>query len=138
MELTGRLTGDAVVKTLPDERQVVNFSIAINDYVKRKEEKEGKEFTLYVSCGYWKSTGVASKLLKGTIVEVSGRMYVRAYMGTDNEPKASLNIHCNSIKVHGSRGVNNSSSSDILEPSTGESKIENIAAITEPAEDLPF
>lgn len=138
MELTGRLTGDAVIKTLPDERQVVNFSIAINDYVKRKEEKEGKEFTLYVSCGYWKSIGVASKLLKGTIVEVSGRMYVRAYLGTDNEPKASLNIHCNSIKMHGSRGVNSSSSPDVMEPSTGETQIENIVAITEPAEDLPF
>ena len=139
MELTGGLTGDAVVKTLPDERQVVNFSIAINDYVKRRDEKEGKEFTLYISCSYWKSTGVASKLLKGTIVEVSGRMYVRAYMGTDSEPKASLNLHCNTIKVHGSKGRKESdSSASATDIQTEETKIENIAAITEPAEDLPF
>jgi len=31
MEITGRLTGDATVKTLSGERKVVNFSIAIND-----------------------------------------------------------------------------------------------------------
>ena len=31
MELVGRLTADAKVSTLKDERKVVNFSIAIND-----------------------------------------------------------------------------------------------------------
>src|SRR5690348_18480443 len=103
MELTGRLTANAVIKTLPDERQVVNFTIAVNDYYKPKGAAEGKEFTLYVSCSYWKGTGVATKLTKGSIVEVSGRMFVRAYNGTDHEPKASLNIHCNTIKVHGGR-----------------------------------
>ncbi len=138
MELTGRLTSDAVVKTLPDERQVVNFSIAINDYVRRKDETEGKEFTLYVSCGYWKNTAVSTRLLKGSIVEISGRMYVRAYMGTDNEPKASLHLHCNTIKVHTSKGLKVSGSSEATDEQPQETQIENIAAITEPAEDLPF
>ncbi len=138
MELTGRVTGDAVVKTLPDERQVVNFNIAINDYVKQKDEAEGKEYTLYLSCGYWKSTGVAGRLLKGAIVEVSGRLYVRAYMGTDSEPKASLHLHCNSIKVYSSKGRKEPDSSGELDKQPQEKEIENISAITEPAEDLPF
>ena len=138
MELTGRLTSDAVVKILPDERQVVNFSIAINDYVKRKDEAEGKEFTLYITCGYWKSTAVAPKLLKGSIVEVSGRMYVRAYMSNNNEPKASLNLHCNSIKVHGTTGKKEGESTDAANEEQPQVQIETISAITEPAEDLPF
>ena len=135
MELTGRVTGDAMIKTLPDERQVVNFSIAINDYVKPKDAAEGKEYTLYVSCSFWKSTGVAAKLVKGAIVELSGRLYIRAYTGADNEPKASLNLLCNSIKVHGK-----TTKKEVAE--TGdvkkESPIDNIAAITEPMEDMPF
>ncbi|TKK66358.1 single-stranded DNA-binding protein [Ilyomonas limi] len=135
MELTGRLTADAVIKALPDERQVVNFSIAINDYHRPKGAAEGKEFTLYVSCSYWKSTGVAAKLLKGTIVEVSGRMYIRAYIGTDNEPKASLNLHCNSIKVHGSSSKKQHGNSEEAKP---EAPVENMVAQMEPEDDIPF
>src|SRR3954468_12804656 len=101
MELTGRLTANAVIKALPDKRQIVTFSIAINDYYKPKGAAEAKEFTLYVSCSYWRSTGVATRLLKGTLVEVAGRMYISAYASADGEPKASLNFHCNSLKVHG-------------------------------------
>ena len=135
MELTGRLTGDAIIKTLPDERQVVDFSIAINDYVKPKDAAEGKEYTLYVSCSFWKSTGVAAKLVKGTIVEVSGRMYIRAYTSADNEPKASLNLHCNNIKVHGKTAKKEVAETGDVK---NESPIENISAITEPMEDMPF
>ena len=135
MELTGRVTGNATIKTLPDERQVVNFSIAINDYVKLKDAAEGKEYTLYVSCSFWKSTGVAAKLVKGTIVEVSGRMYIRAYTNTDNEPKASLNLHCNNIKVHGKTAKKEVAETGDVKT---ESPIENIAAITEPMDDMPF
>ncbi len=135
MELTGRVTGDAIIKTLPDERQVVNFSIAINDYVKPKDAAEGKEYTLYVSCSFWKSTGVAAKLVKGAIVELSGRLYIRAYTGADNEPKASLNLHCNNIKAHGKTARKDVENEDIIKE---KSPIENIAAITEPMEDTPF
>ena len=135
MELTGRLTGDAVIKALPDERQVVNFSIAINDYYKSKGASEGKEFTLYVSCSYWRSTGVAVKLLKGTIVEVAGRMYIRAYIGTDNEPKASLNLHCNSIKVH---GLTSKKQHGNMEKAKQEAPVESVAVQTEPDDDIPF
>jgi single-strand DNA-binding protein len=135
MELTGRLTGDAVIKTLPDERQVVNFSIAINEYYKSKGASEGKEFTLYVSCSYWRSTKVAAKLLKGTIVEVVGRMYIRAYIGTDNEPKASLNLHCNSIKVH---GLTSKKQNENLAKPKQEAPVESIAVQTEPDDDIPF
>ncbi len=135
MELTGRVTGDAMIKRLPDERQVVNFSIAINDYVKPKDAAEGKDYTLYVACGFWRGTGVAAKLVKGSIVEVSGRMYIRAYVGANNEPKASLHLHCNSIKVHGKTTEKEvEETGDVKE----ESPIENIAAITEPMDDMPF
>ena len=134
MEITGRVTANAVIKALPDEKQVINFSIAINDYYRPKGAAEGKEFTLYVSCSYWNNTGVAAKLLKGTIVEVSGRMYIRDYNGANNEPKATLNFHCNSIKVHGG-GKKETANNETV---NGEALIENIAAITQPEDDIPF
>src|SRR5437764_14859529 len=106
MELTGRLTANAIVSTLKDERQVVHFTLAINDYYKPKGSSEGKQFTQYVRCSYWRNTAVAQRLQKGTVVEISGRLFTSAYVSTDGEARANLNAHCNSINVHGSGGVN--------------------------------
>jgi len=56
MELVGRITKDAVVRQLKDEKKVVNFSIAVNDYYKQKGSAEGQKLTTYVNCSYWIST----------------------------------------------------------------------------------
>jgi single-strand DNA-binding protein len=37
MNITGRVTRDAQVRTLSDSRQVVNFSVAINESYKNKK-----------------------------------------------------------------------------------------------------
>jgi single-strand DNA-binding protein len=99
MELVGRITKDAVVNQLKDERKVVNFSIAVNDYYKPKTG-EGVKIVTYVNCSYWISDKIAERLTKATLVEISGRIFVNAYKGPDGEAKASLNCHVNSIKIH--------------------------------------
>ena len=99
MTIVGRLTKDAVVNQLKDEREVVNFSIAVNDYCKPKNS-EGVKATTYFNCAYWISTKVAANLKKGTLVEVTGRIYVTAYPGADGTANASLNCHVNNIKIH--------------------------------------
>ena len=67
MELTGRLTADAKVSTLKDERKVVNFSIAINDRYKTANG-EVKEITTIINCAYWVNPNIAPYLSKGTLV----------------------------------------------------------------------
>jgi single-strand DNA-binding protein len=99
MELIGRITKDAVVTQLKDERKVVNFSIAVNDFYKPKNG-EGVKITTYVNCSYWISEKIAEKLTKATLVEINGRIFVNAYKGADGEAKAALNCHVNTIKIH--------------------------------------
>ncbi|HEY8687922.1 MAG TPA: single-stranded DNA-binding protein [Chitinophagaceae bacterium] len=99
MELVGRITKDAVVTQLKDERKVVNFSIAVNDFYKPKNG-EGVKITTYVNCSYWISEKIAEKLTKATLVEINGRIFVNAYKGADGEAKAALNCHVNTIKIH--------------------------------------
>lgn len=100
MTIIGRITKDASVKTLKDDREVVSFSLALNDYYKAKGNEQGTTVTTYINCSYWLSTKIAERLTKGSLVEISGRIYVTAYLNMDNEAKASLNCHVNSIKVH--------------------------------------
>jgi len=106
MEITGRITADAVVATTKSDRQVVNFNIAIND---RYQTKSGdkRDITEFVRCSYWIGSGVAKVLTKGTLVQISGRISAQAWQGSDGEPKASLQFHTSNIKIlgGGKRGV---------------------------------
>ena len=100
MVLIGRLTKDAVVAQLKDERKVVNFTLAVNDYYKPKNSEKGVSVTAFVSCAYWLSPAIADRLKKGNLIEITGRLAVNAYKDMQGEVKASLNCHVDSIKVH--------------------------------------
>ena len=126
MELVGRLTADAKVSTVKDDRKVVNFSIAINDSYKPKGSEMVTKITTFVNCSYWRNSGIAEYLTKGALVEVFGRISANAWTNANGEVKASLNFHVTSIKLHG-KG-NAASKESVLAASE----------IKEPIEDLPF
>ena len=127
MEMTARLTGDAKISTLQNDRQVVNFSVAINDSYKAKGRNEPTKVVTYVQCDYWVNPGVAQYLTKGTLVELQGRVGVIAYIGKDGEAKATLTFHVNTIKLHGSAGAKNETAVKT-----------NDETVAVPADDLPF
>ena len=100
MNITGRLTRDAEVRTTSQDKQVVNFSVATNDSYRNKQG-ERIEQTTYFDCSYWITPNVAKLLKKGTLVELSGRVSTRAWTGNDGELRAGLNFHTSQIKLHG-------------------------------------
>ena len=130
MNIIGRLTRDAEVRTTSQDKQVVNFSVATNERYKNKQG-EHIEQTTYFDCSYWISTKVASLLTKGTLVELLGRISTRAWVGKDGEPKAGLNFHTSNIKLHGSSKNTNSQSSATIDKSKD-------ANLEEKEDDLPF
>ena len=130
MNIIGRLTRDAEIRTTSQDKQVVNFSVATNESYKNKQG-EHIEQTTYFDCSYWISTKVASLLTKGTLVELLGRVSTRAWVGKDGEPKAGLNFHTSNIKLHGSSKNTNGLSSATTDKS-------NIANLEEKEDDLPF
>ena len=101
MNIIGRLTRDAQISTLPSDKKVVNFSVAVNDKYRNKQG-ERVEHTEYFNCAYWISTNVAKALTKGTLVELTGRVSARAWIGGDGEAHAALNFHTSQIKLYGS------------------------------------
>lgn len=99
MEITGRLTADATVSTTKKDRQVVNFSIAINDSYRQKDTGELKEVTTYINCAYWLSAKVAAWLRKGALVQLYGRIGLNVYNDMEGKAVGSLNFHVNDIKL---------------------------------------
>jgi len=100
MDITGRLTADAVVRTVSEGKQVVNFSVAVNDSYKAKNGERVTQ-TEFFDCSYWIGTAVAQYLTKGTIVELSGRVSARAWVDSEGNAKAGLNFHTSKITLHG-------------------------------------
>ena len=100
MNITGRLTRDAEVRTTSQEKQVVNFSVAINDSYQNKAG-ERVELVTYFDCAYWISPKVASILTKGSLVELTGRVSARAWTANDGEVQVGLNFNTSQIKLYG-------------------------------------
>ena len=126
MELTGRITADAKVSTVKDGKQVVNFSVAVNDSYKPKGSEVAVKVATYFNCSYWLNPGIAPYLTKGTLVECFGRISVNVWTNAEGEAKASLNLHVNSIKLH---GKSNAPTKEVVAVAP---------EITESLEDLPF
>ena len=129
--IVGRITRNAEINTLKNDKQVVNFSVAINDSYKTKQG-EKKEQTTYYNCSYWINSKIAEYLTKGTLVELSGRISSNAWIGKDGEIKSGLNFNTSRIKFHGS----GQKSQNYNEPTETSEKSNVFAEETE--DDLPF
>lgn len=99
MEITGRITKDATARKVGNEKQVVNFSIAINDSYKPKGSTEYKQITTFVDCSYWLNAKLAEWLKKGALVQLFGRVGISTYIGHDGSALGSLTFHINSLKI---------------------------------------
>lgn len=99
MEITGRITADAKVHKVNSNKEVVNFSIAINDSYKPKNSSEIKEIVTYIDCSYWLSSKTAEWLKKGALVQLFGRIGLSVYNSCDGRALGSLTFHTNSIKI---------------------------------------
>lgn len=126
MEITGRLTANATTHTLKDGRQVVHFTVAINDRYRPKHAETFINQATFINASYWLNPGIAPHLIKGLIVECSGRIGLNAWKGMDGEARASLTFHVNSIRLHGKSQPTKRAASPAPD------------SITEPLQDLPF
>ncbi len=126
MEITGRLTADAEVRKTKNNKELVSFTVVVNDSYKPKNGEEQK-FEEYFNCSYWLSTKIADHLPKGSIVTVTGRVYLNEYKGKDGNQYASLAVHVNHIKILAKGGKK---ATVAAEPA--------IAGTPENKDDLPF
>lgn len=133
MNITGRITRNAVVRKTTNAKEVVNFGVAIRHTFRNKDGEKIKQTTFF-DCAYWRTPNVAPYLTKGTIVELSGRVSASAWVDKEGNLKAGLNFHVSEIIFHGENGKR--SGSTMSEETV---KIaSNVTAIVADNDDLPF
>src|SRR5690348_512436 len=135
MNIIGRLTKDAQISTLPGDKQVVNFSVAVNDSYRNKQG-ERVQLTEYFNCAYWISTNVAKVLTKGALVELTGRVSAQAWLNKEGKANAALHFHTSQIKLHGGRNTETAAGDN----GNGQTRTvtNGKTAITVQDDDLPF
>ena len=131
--IVGRITQNAKINILKNDKKVVNFSVAINDSYKTKQG-ERKEQTTYYNCSYWINAKIAEYLVKGTLVELSGRISSSAWIGKDGEIKSGLNFHTSNIKLHGGKQKYDNNNY----PATNQQSVNDNPFADETDDDLPF
>lgn len=136
VQLFGRITKDATVRELKDQRKVVNFSIALNDSYKRNGGEVVKQVT-FVNCSYWINPANAAFLVKGKLIEINGRLSVGAFVNLKGEAVATFNFHINNFKLYGGGGsVDQRKQSGERRAKRPHTK--NAAEIPPSVDDLPF
>lgn len=98
MLFTGRVTANAESKAVKGDKQVVNFTVAINQRWKNKAG-EKQEKAAFVDCAYWRNSGIAEYLTKGAVVEIQGWIEAQAYQSTTKGLQARLTCTCDTIKL---------------------------------------
>ena len=92
MEITARVTGDAVVHKVNSDKEVVDFSITINDSYKTKGNTEIRKVVTYINCSYWLNSKTAQWLKKGAIVQLSGRIGLNVYNNAESKGMSNLKV----------------------------------------------
>jgi single-strand DNA-binding protein len=132
MEIVARIVLDALISQTKSGKKVVNFPVAINDYYKPKNG-EGVQTTTFIRCAYWVSEAIAPRLVKGVLVELSGRLGVEAYTNKSGDPVGVINFQVSRIKLHSSRSNLNTVSGPAASASVADA-----AGSADSDDDLPF
>ena len=98
--IAGRLTNDVETKSVGNEREVLNFSIAVNEPYKDKEGN-WKEETDFFEVEYFKKEGgkLTEKLKKGTQVFIEGKLKQNTWETKEGEKRSKVRIRVDKIQV---------------------------------------
>jgi single-strand DNA-binding protein len=136
MNVTGRLTRDAEIRTVNENSKVVSFSVAINDGYKNKQG-ERVQLTEFIDCSYWRTMAVAEFLTKGTLVELTGWMGSRAWIDGEGQPRSALNLRTSEIKFLGG-GTKREKQQEPKKNGTGKGRKSAQGEGKKDDDDLPF
>jgi single-strand DNA-binding protein len=99
MEIIGRVTKNATVKTIPSGKQVVEFDIAINEGYKPKNGGDYVNQTTFIRCTYWINANAAANLKKGAMMQLTGRLGIEAYLNRDNQAAGVITFNVTRYKT---------------------------------------
>ncbi len=100
--LAGHLTRDPQLRSLPNDRTVVSFSLAINRRYKTGDG-EVKEESTFVDCEAWGRTAelIGQYLAKGSACYLEGRLKLDSWEDKDGGKRSRLKVVADNVQFLG-------------------------------------
>ncbi|MFA5574654.1 MAG: single-stranded DNA-binding protein [Brumimicrobium sp.] len=113
--LIGNIGKDAIIKKMDRGVLAINFPVAHNRNWKDRKTGENKTKTIWVNCTIWKREDGNLRLLdflkSGTLVELIGIPYTKAYQNEDGVIKSEIRLNVSKTNILRT-GKNDDSSKD--------------------------
>jgi single-strand DNA-binding protein len=140
--LTGNLTADPELSTLPSGTSVCRLRLAVNRRYKDQSSGEWSEKPNYFDIKVWGAQGenCAQYLSKGRPVAIDGRLEWSEWESQDGGKRSKVEVVADTVQFLGSRGDNEGGGGGSFRPST-ELKPDPVEAFTGAAasdDDIPF
>jgi single-strand DNA-binding protein len=101
--LIGNIGKDAVVRHMERGVVAINFPVAHNKNWRDKRSGDAKTKTTWVNCTIWKKEGSNMRILdflkKGTLVELVGTPFAKAYLQEDNSLKTEIRLNVSKTNI---------------------------------------
>lgn len=101
--LIGNIGKDATVKNMDRGIVAINFPVAHNKNWKDKRTGESKTKTTWVNCTIWKKEGANVRVLdflkKGTLVELLGTPFAKAYQVEGGEVRSEIRLNVSKTNI---------------------------------------
>lgn len=101
--LIGNIGKDATVKNMERGVLAINFPVAHNKNWRDKRSGEAKTKTTWVNCTIWKKEGANLRVLdflkKGTLVELEGSPYAKAFLQEDGTLKTEIRLNVSKTNI---------------------------------------
>ena len=121
LTIVGNAGGNAEMRYLPDGTPVVNFSVAVNEYINEQD------VTTWFRVAAWNGlTNTAKHIVKGQTLVVEGRVTVEQWTDGEGNPRANMKVTARTIRFVGGRPEG------AVSPADAEKTPEEIA------DDIPF
>ena len=107
VEISGNLTRDCEVRTLPSGNAAIEFGVAVNDRRKNNATGEWEDVPNFVDCTVFSKSEkherwLSNALLKGTKVAVAGRLRYSQWE-KDGQRRSKLSVVVDEIEVMSGR-----------------------------------
>ena len=104
--ITGNLTSDPELRSLPSGTSVCKLRVAVNTRRKDGQSGEWRDFPNYFDVTVWGAQGenCSNYLSKGRPVAVDGRLDWHEWEASDGSKRQSVEIIAESVQFLGSRG----------------------------------
>lgn len=119
----GRNTKDIELKTTPNGKSVVTFSIAVKRTFKNADGEYDSDFLTCVAFGNTAET-LSKYVKKGDLIGIEGRLQTRNYTDKEGNNRYATEIVVDYI--------------EFLQPKKQETQTDEFTEVTDPFGDLPF